>query len=65
MTRFRRAETKFRPGVVLQWPSRRVDVLLGQAPLQKEIVVQINMADRDVVGGTPVGVDLVSILTTG
>jgi hypothetical protein len=37
----------------------RLDVLLGQRLLQERIVVEIDLTDRQVVCGSPVGIDLV------
>jgi hypothetical protein len=35
----------------------RLDVLLGQRLLEQRVVVEIDLADRQVVGGAPVRVD--------
>ena len=35
----------------------RLDVLLGERLLEQRVVVEIDLADRQVVGGAPVGVD--------
>jgi hypothetical protein len=52
---------KFWPGVVPQWPERRG---ASRAPgssgwLQQRIVIEIELSDRQIVGGAPVGVHLV------
>ena len=49
---------KFNPGVVLQWPSSLVDVLDPQRFPQQEVRIEIDLPDRDVVGGSPVCMDL-------
>ena len=49
---------KFWPGVVPQWPSSRGLMWDGCKRLaQQRIVEQIDLADGQVVGGAPVGVD--------
>ena len=49
---------KFRPGVVPQWPSSRGLMCLSvERLLQQRIVEQIDLADRQIVGGAPPGVD--------
>ena len=48
------------------WPGRRapvseqhvLDVRERQRPLQQRIVVEIDLADRQIVGGAPVGIHL-------
>ena len=49
---------KLRPGVVPQWPEQpRLDVLGLQRLSQQRVVQQVDLADREVVGRAPVGVD--------
>jgi hypothetical protein len=50
---------KFCPGVVPQCPEQHV-LHIGerQWPLQQRIVVEIDLPDRQIVGGAPVGIHL-------
>ena len=51
---------KFSPGVVPQWPSRRGLMCASvERLLQQRIVVEVDLADREIVRGAPVGVQLV------
>ena len=53
---------KFSPGVVPQWPSKRGLMCASfQRLLQQRIVEQIDLPDREIVGGAPIGVDGPSI----
>ena len=49
---------KFSPGVVPQWPSRRgLTCSIASGCVQQRIVEQVDLSDRQIVGGAPVRVE--------
>ena len=53
---------KFRPGVVPQVAEQaRLDVFEFQRLGEQRIVVEIDLADREIIRGAPVGVDFFEI----